>query len=64
MVSDLHLHCNFLCHMTNMHQPGLVAKETMVDTIIHMQKRISNRSPRCLDWTLFQISLLDSRASS
>ena len=64
VVFDLHLHCKFVCHMTNMHQAGLVTHETMVDTIIHIQKRISNRSPRCLDWTLFQISLLDSRASS
>ena len=46
VVSDLHLYCNFVCHMTNMQQAGLVTQETMVDTIVNMKKRISNRSPR------------------
>ena len=64
LISDLHLYCNFVCHMTNMHQAGLVTQETMVDTIIHMQKRISNRSPRRLRLDLVTDLELDSRASS
>ena len=37
--------------MTTMQQAGLVAQETMVDTIAHMQRMIGNRSTRrlCLD---------------
>ena len=47
-----------------MQQAGLVTQETMVDTIIHMQKRISNRSPRRLRLDLVTDLELDSRASS
>ena len=43
-VSYLHLYCNFVCHMTTMQQAGLVAQETMVKTIVHMQKMMGSRS--------------------
>ena len=44
LIFDLHLYCNFVCHMTTLQQAGLVTLETMVDTIIHMQRLINNRS--------------------
>ena len=46
LIFDLHLYCNFVCHMTTMQQAGLVTLETMVDTIIHVQKLVNNRSLR------------------
>ena len=50
-VSNLRLYCNFVCHVTTMQQAGLIAQETMVDTIAHMQMKIGSRSPRrpCMD---------------
>ena len=42
LISDLHLYCNFVCHMTAMQQAGLVTLET----VIHMQRLMNNRSLR------------------
>ena len=37
-VSDLHLYCNFLCHVTTMQQAGLIAQDLYIDFACQLDK--------------------------